>query len=90
MSAYVLPCPSHLSSDVTAVCIVVYQHAIRLGLKDIHSIIPLKNFPIVEPSCTDNGLQKVKLLDPMDMLPAIYTTCTDDVPEVSKTKKVFK
>jgi hypothetical protein len=87
MSAYVLPCPSHRSSDVTALCIVVYQHAVRFGLKDIHSIVPLKNLPLVEPSCTDNGLHKVKLLDPMDMLPAIYTPCAAVVSEVSQKKK---
>ncbi|KAG2188916.1 hypothetical protein INT44_004058 [Umbelopsis vinacea] len=81
MSAYVLTYPSHLSSDVTALCIVVFEHAVRFGLKDIHSIVPLKNLPIVELSCSENGLHKVKLLDPMDMLPAIYTLCTDDVSE---------
>lgn len=72
-SAYVMTLPSHPVEELKALCIIVYEHSVHFEAGDIHSVVLLKGIPITETSTSANGLCKVKLLDPMDMLPAIYT-----------------
>ncbi|CAM0142647.1 unnamed protein product [Umbelopsis sp. WA50703] len=71
LCAYVQPLSN--KDDMKAVCLIFYNEVAELRADAIHSVIPLKGMPIIDTNGV-NGLYRVKLLDPMDMLPAIYTT----------------
>jgi hypothetical protein len=84
LSAYILPMPSHSVDQLKALCVIIYDHVSFFRSSDIHSVIPLKEIPVLETSVSSNSLYKVKLLDPMDMLPAIYTLTSRMSSEVRK------
>ncbi|KAG2182392.1 hypothetical protein INT43_007322 [Umbelopsis isabellina] len=70
LHAYMQPLSN--KDEMKAVCLIYYNEVAELRPEVIHSVIPLKGIPIIDTNDV-NGLYKVELLDPMDMLPAIYT-----------------
>lgn len=80
LHAYIQPLSN--KNEMKAVCIIFYEEVTDLRPEVIHSVIPLKGMPIIDTNDV-NGLYKVKLLDPMDMLPAIYITGSSFQSEVS-------
>jgi hypothetical protein len=80
LCAYVQPLSN--KDDMKAVCLIFYNEIAELRADAIHSVIPLKGMPIIDTNGV-NGLYRVKLLDPMDMLPAIYTTSSSSPQKVS-------